>query len=46
MLGQQVKQVNPSSLNAQIDMTNLANGTYFIKATVGEKVGTFKIVKK
>jgi hypothetical protein len=46
MLGQQVKQVNPSSLNAQIDMTNLANGTYFIKATVGEKVGTFKVVKK
>ena len=46
MLGQQVKQVNLSSLNATIDMTSLTNDTYFIKAIVGGKVGTFKILKK
>ncbi|MEE9349786.1 MAG: T9SS type A sorting domain-containing protein [Flavobacteriaceae bacterium] len=46
MLGQEVKTITPSSLEASLDMTNLTAGTYFVKAQVGESVGTFKIVKK
>ncbi len=46
MLGQEVKRSTPSALETNIDMSNLANGTYFVKAQVGDAVGTFKIVKK
>jgi hypothetical protein len=45
LLGQEVKNISPSSLETSIDMNNLANGTYFVKAQVGNAVGTFKIVK-
>jgi len=46
MLGQEVKSIAPSSLETTINMSNLANGTYFVKAQVGDAVGTFKVVKK
>ncbi|MEE9350514.1 MAG: T9SS type A sorting domain-containing protein, partial [Flavobacteriaceae bacterium] len=46
MLGQEVRNSTPSSLETKIDMTNLANGTYFVKAQVGSSVGTFKVIKK
>jgi len=46
MLGQKVKSVNPLALQTSIDMSNLTNGTYFVKVQVDEKVGTFKIIKK
>jgi hypothetical protein len=45
MLGQEVLNSNPSALEANIDMSNLSTGTYFVKAQVGNNVGTFKIVK-
>ncbi len=46
MLGQEVKTIRPSTLEATIDMSTLATGTYFVKAHVGESVGTFKVVKQ
>ena len=46
MLGQEVKNEKLSTLEAHVDMSNLANGTYFVKAQVGQTVGTFKVVKK
>lgn len=46
MLGQEVKSASPSSLETTISMSNLATGTYFVKAQVGDAVGTFKVVKK
>jgi hypothetical protein len=45
MLGQEVKSITPSALQASIDMSNLSNGTYFVKAKVGNAIGTFKVVK-
>jgi len=46
MLGQEVKNEKLSTLEAHVDMSNLSNGTYFVKAQVGQTVGTFKVVKK
>jgi len=46
MLGQEVKTSNPSALETKIDMSKLANGTYFVKAQVGDAIGTFKVIKK
>ena len=45
MLGQEVKRVQPSALETSVDMSNLSSGTYFVKATVGNAVGTFKVIK-
>ncbi len=46
MLGQEVRNIKPSSLEAKIDMSNLSAGAYFVKAQVGDAVGTFKIIKE
>jgi len=45
MLGQEVKRVQPSALETSVDMSNLSSGTYFVKASVGNAVGTFKVIK-
>ena len=45
MLGQEVKSVRPSSIETTVDMSNLSSGTYFVKAQVGDAIGTFKVVK-
>ncbi len=45
MLGQEVKRMQPSALETSVDMSNLSSGTYFVKATVGSAVGTFKVIK-
>ncbi|HIP47808.1 MAG TPA: T9SS type A sorting domain-containing protein [Lutibacter sp.] len=46
MLGQEVYNEKLSTLEANIDMSRLSNGTYFVKAQVGNTVGAFKIVKE
>ena len=46
ILGQQVKSMKPSQLNASIDLTSLSSGTYMVRARVNDKVGTFKVVKE
>ena len=46
MLGQKVISITPSVLETNLNMSNLASGAYFVKAQVGDAVGTFKIVKK
>lgn len=45
MLGQEVKSARPSSIETTVDMSNLSSGTYFVKAQVGDAIGTFKVVK-
>jgi hypothetical protein len=45
LLGQEIKKFNPSQLEAELDLSLLKAGTYFIKVLVNNKTGTFKIVK-
>lgn len=45
MLGQKLKEIQPSQFDAEFDLANLSAGTYFVRATVKNKVGSFKIVK-
>ena len=45
MLGQEVYTQKLSTLEANIDMSKLSNGTYFVKAQVGQAIGTFKVIK-
>lgn len=46
MIGQQVKLVKPSALAIDVDMSNLSPGVYFVKTDIGEKSGSFKIIKE
>lgn len=46
MMGQEVRNIKPSALETKVDMSNLSTGTYFVRAQVGEAVGTFKVIKK
>lgn len=46
VLGQEVKSFVPSKLEANVDLTSLVTGTYFVKATVNDKIGSFKVVKE
>ncbi len=44
--GQEVLKVTPNNVAAQIDMSHLPNGMYFVKAQVNGELTAFKIVKK
>ena len=46
MLGQTVRTVTPNSRNYQLNLADLTSGIYFVKATVNNTEGTFRIVKK
>ena len=46
ILGQQVKTMRPSQLNASLDLTSLSSGTYMVRARVNDKIGSFKVVKE
>lgn len=46
VLGQQVKSMKPSKFEESLDLTSLATGTYMVRATVNDKVGSFKVVKE
>jgi len=45
ILGQEVKNISPHKLNAELDLTVLPSGTYLIRAFVDEKMGSFKVIK-
>ena len=45
LLGQEIKKFSPSQFEAELDLSSLKAGTYFVKALVNNKTGTFKIVK-
>ena len=46
MLGQEVKNNIPLMTNFTLDVSDLKSGTYFIKAQVGNHIGTFKLIKQ
>lgn len=46
LLGQQVKEYTPNALNAALDMSGMASGTYVMKVLVNGTTGTYKIIKQ
>ncbi len=46
MLGQEVLRTKPNTVQAEIEMSNLQAGTYFVKVTVENSNKTIKVVKK
>jgi len=46
MLGQEVLSLNPKSMEATIDFSNLSEGTYFLRSSVNGNMITHKIIKR
>ncbi|WP_274476469.1 fibronectin type III domain-containing protein [Mangrovimonas aestuarii] len=46
VLGQQVVHVQPNSLEAKVDMTELSEGAYFVKVTMRNATKTIRVLKK
>jgi hypothetical protein len=46
MLGQKVLDQTIEATNSQLNISNLATGTYVMKVTVNGQVGTYKLVKE
>lgn len=45
ILGREIKRFTQSDLKAELDMSNLPSGTYFVKVVIGDSNGSFKIIK-
>jgi len=46
MLGQEVLRANPNSVDSDIDMSSLANGSYFVKVTIANVTNTIRVIKQ
>ena len=46
VLGQEIKTVYPNTITYQLDFSSLEDGIYFIKATINNVEGTFRILKR
>jgi len=46
LLGQEVMRVQPNTLKSQVDISNLSTGMYVVKVQVGDKVGSYRIIKQ
>lgn len=46
MLGQVVKSTTPNMNKYQLDLSDLTSGIYFIRASINNTEGTFRVVKK
>jgi uncharacterized repeat protein (TIGR01451 family) len=46
VLGQQISTTKVNGLHAEIDLSGLSNGVYFVKAAAGNQQKTFKIIKE
>ncbi len=44
--GQEVINMQPNAIQAQVNMSKLQNGIYFVKAQIKGRVRTFKVVKE
>ncbi len=46
VLGREIKKLTQTSdKSAELDLTNLPAGTYFVRVTIGEATGSFKILR-
>ena len=46
ILGQKVIDLSVDSISTQINVSNLSTGTYIMKVTVGDQIGTYKVLKR
>ncbi|NNK72502.1 MAG: T9SS type A sorting domain-containing protein, partial [Flavobacteriaceae bacterium] len=46
MIGQRVMTMKPDAVQSQVDMTNLSQGTYFVRVTINNVSETIQIVKR
>ncbi|WP_369995747.1 fibronectin type III domain-containing protein [Winogradskyella sp.] len=46
MLGQEVLRANPNAMDSELDMSNLQDGTYFVKVTIGNVAKTIRVIKQ
>ena len=46
LLGQKVFSSSPNSANSQVNLASLRAGIYIVKVKVGDKTGTYKIIKE
>jgi len=46
IIGREIKRSTNSDLTAEMDLSNLASGTYFVRVDIGDSSGSFKIIKK
>jgi hypothetical protein len=46
LLGQEVMVKSINATQSQIDMSNLASGSYLVKVTADNKVKTIKVIKR
>jgi len=45
ILGREIKSSSQTGLNAELDMSSLPSGTYFVRVVVGESSGSFKVIR-
>lgn len=45
LLGQEVISLNPTSLNAEIDLSRLQAGPYMVRVNINGEIKTFKVIK-
>lgn len=45
MLGQEVINASPNTLDAEVDMVNLNSGAYFVKVTIDNATKTIRVIK-
>ncbi|MCB0474264.1 MAG: T9SS type A sorting domain-containing protein [Flavobacteriaceae bacterium] len=46
VLGREIRNIKNTDLSYDLDLTDLPAGAYYVRATVGSKSGTFKIIKQ
>ncbi|WP_243472344.1 T9SS type A sorting domain-containing protein [Winogradskyella sp. MH6] len=46
MLGQEVLRATPNTVNSELDMSSLQDGTYFVKVTIANITKTVRVIKQ
>lgn len=46
LLGQEVMRIQPNTIKSQVDISNLSTGIYVVKVQVGDKIGSYRIIKQ
>jgi len=46
MLGQEVLRLSPNTVNAEVDMSSLLSGAYFVKVSIQGATKTVRIIKQ
>jgi hypothetical protein len=46
MLGQEVLRATPNTVNSELDMSSLQDGTYFVKVTIAGVTKTIRVIKQ